>query len=84
MTRFTRFAKTILAALLALAFCAGSIRAQSPSPQPTPAPDYQALLDSANAAGFDGFSHQHPATEDEYREYIHLLSQIVRSEEPHV
>ena len=77
-TPITRFAKTALAALLALALSA-TLHAQSPSPQPspTPAPDYQALLDSATAAGFDGFSQQQPATQEEYREYIHLLSQIV-------
>ncbi len=76
-TSITRFAKAILPALLALALCAALGRAESPSPQPSPTPDFQALLDAANAAGFTGFSQQHPATEAEYREYIHLLSQIV-------
>jgi small-conductance mechanosensitive channel len=77
-TPITRFAKTALAALLALVLST-TLPAQSPSPQPspTPAPDYQALLDSATAVGFDGFSQQQPATQEEYREYIHLLSQIV-------
>ncbi|MFM8982857.1 MAG: mechanosensitive ion channel domain-containing protein [Spartobacteria bacterium] len=60
--------------LFAAAHCAF---AQSPTPQPPAEPDYQSMLDAATAEGFAGFSRIKPATEDEYREYLHLLSQIV-------
>ncbi|MBU6182124.1 MAG: hypothetical protein KGR46_04865, partial [Verrucomicrobia bacterium] len=68
---------TALAAGALFLLIAPCAHAQSPTPQPPAEPDYQSLLDAATAQGFAGFSQIQPASEDEYREYIHLLSQIV-------
>ena len=68
---------TALAAGALFLLIAPFAHAQSPTPQPPAEPDYQSLLDAATSQGFAGFSQLQPASGDEYREYIHLLSQIV-------
>jgi len=42
-----------------------------------PQPDYRSLLDEAVNGGFEAFETKQPATADEYREYVHLLGQVV-------
>jgi len=55
---------------------------QEPTPTPTPAvdKDYHQLLDAARQAGLEEFQKQEPATPEEYREYIHLLTKLVEAQ----
>jgi len=54
---------------------------QEPTPTPTPAveQDYHQLLDEVRQGGLEEFQTRKPATPEEYREYLHLLTQIVES-----
>ena len=67
-----------------MAFLAVSTQAQDPAPSvsstpaPTPsAPDYADMLTKALDEGFEGFQKAEPATLEEFRDYLHLLGQIV-------
>ena len=73
-----------------MAFLPGSSLAQDPatSPAPTPTaasnptptplePDYADMLTRALDEGFEGFQKTEPATPEEFRDYLHLLGQIV-------
>ncbi|MFY8267994.1 MAG: hypothetical protein ACOVLK_01215, partial [Terrimicrobiaceae bacterium] len=51
--------------------------APSPPSSSMPQPDYRSLLDEAVNGGFEAFEAKQPATADEYREYVHLLGQVV-------
>lgn len=55
---------------------------QEPTPTPTPAvdKDYHQLLDAARQAGLEEFQKQEPATPEEYREFIHLLTKLVEAQ----
>jgi small-conductance mechanosensitive channel len=55
---------------------------QEPTPSPTPTvdKDYHELLDATRQAGLEEFQKQEPATQEEYREYLHLLTQLVESQ----
>ena len=59
-------------------------QASSQEPTPTPAPaveqDYHQLLDEVRQGGLEEFQKRKPATPEEYREYLHLLTQLVESE----
>ena len=67
-----------------MAFLAVSTQAQDPAPSvsSTPAttpsaPDYADMLTKALDEGFEGFQKAEPATPEEFRDYLHLLGQIV-------
>lgn len=59
---------------------------QASSQEPTPTPisavekDYHQLLDEVRQEGLEEFQKQKPATPEEYREYLHLLTQLVECE----
>ena len=55
---------------------------QEPTPLPTPTAgkDYHQVLDAARQSGLEEFQKQQPATPEEYREYIHLLTQLVEAQ----
>ena len=58
---------------------------QASSQEPTPTPtsvveqDYHQLLDEVLQGGLEEFQKRKPATPEEYREYLHLLTQLVES-----
>jgi len=52
----------------------------TPTPNPKEGKDYQAILDEAQKVGSEEFQKQEQATPEEYREYIHLLNQIVEAD----
>ena len=60
------------------AFC------QSPSPTPVEAPvvekDTHAILEEARQGGLEEFQKKEPATPEEYREYLQLLTQLIEAE----
>ena len=72
-----------LKATLGISF-AFILQASSQEPTPTPTPtvdkDYHQLLDAARQSGLEEFQKQQPATPEEYREYIHLLTQLVEAQ----
>lgn len=62
----------------------GSAFAQTPTPASQPPPvalerqqDYKALRDAVMNEGFEAFAKKEPATQEEFQEYVHLLSEIV-------
>jgi small-conductance mechanosensitive channel len=59
-----------------MAFLAVSTQAQDPATTPS-APDYGDMLTKALDEGFEGFQKAEPATLEEFRDYLHLLGQIV-------
>ena len=65
-------------------FFAFIVQASSQEPTPIPTPtvskDYHQLLDAARQAGVEEFQKQQPATPEEYREYVHLLTKLVEAQ----
>ncbi len=52
------------------------LASSSPAPTPT-SPDYANMLTTALDEGLEGFQKTEPATPEQFRDYIHLLGQIV-------
>jgi len=52
----------------------------APTPIPTIEKDYHQILDEVRQCGLEQFQQIKPATPEEYREYLHLLTQLVESE----
>jgi len=52
----------------------------APTPIPTIEKDYHQILDEVRQGGLEQFQQRKPATPEEYREYLHLLTQLVESE----
>jgi small-conductance mechanosensitive channel len=73
------FSKAALGIFFAFILQASS---QEPPLIPTPAvsKDYHQLLDAARQAGLEKFQKQQPATPEEYREYVHLLTKLVEAQ----
>jgi hypothetical protein len=65
-------------------FFAFIVQASSQEPTPIPTPtvdkDYHQLLDAARQSGLEEFQKQQPATPEEYREYVHLLTKLVEAQ----
>lgn len=75
------FFRATLAFLLCLA---APLFGQTPHPSPTEQPsqpvDPHSLLETARAGGFEEFQKSEPATPEEYREYIQILTQWVEAQ----
>jgi hypothetical protein len=52
----------------------------TPTPMPDSKPDIHQLLDEVRQGGLEEFQKKEPATPEEYREYVHLLTQLVEAE----
>jgi small-conductance mechanosensitive channel len=82
-TGITAVMNILLKAALGI-FFAFIVQASSQEPTPIPTPtvskDYHQLLDAARQAGVEEFQKQQPATPEEYREYVHLLTKLVEAQ----
>ncbi|MEI8294222.1 MAG: mechanosensitive ion channel domain-containing protein [bacterium] len=76
MNNFFKAVFGISAAFALQAFCQDS----TPAPAPDVRPDTHQLLEEVRQAGLEEFQKKEPATPEEYREYLHLLTRLVESE----
>jgi small-conductance mechanosensitive channel len=75
------FLRATLAFLLCLAApLFGQTPHPSPAEQPSQPVDPHSLLETARAGGFEEFQKSEPATPEEYREYIQILTQWVEAQ----
>ena len=75
------FFRATLAFLLCLAApLFGQTPHPSPAEQPSQPVDPHSLLETARAGGFEEFQKSEPATPEEYREYIQILTQWVEAQ----
>ena len=73
------FFKAVFGIFLATAL---QVLCQEPATAPAPdaRPDFHQLLDEVRQGGLEEFQKRKPATPEEYREYLHLLTQLVECE----
>lgn len=71
-------------AVIFLLFFASAVYCQSPTPTPLEAPvvkkDFHAILEEVRQGGLEEFQKQEPATPEEYREYLQLLTQLTEAD----